>query len=146
MRQVDAELLRAPAVDLEDLDVEHDFGPRVVVLLDDALDDRDDVGAGADGDRVVRLVGDDLRRHGERRDADDAVQDLRQLGRVRVGDEERADHLLLVQRALLRVVGDDHDGALVDHLVEQLIRRQDLVQRLLERDAAQLHRVAAVLA
>jgi hypothetical protein len=62
-----------------------------------------------------------------------------------MGDEERADDLLLVQRALLRVVGDHHDGPLVDHLVEQLVRRQDLVERLLEGDAAQLDRVAAVL-
>ena len=34
---------------------------------------------------------------------------------------------------------------LVDHLVEQLVGRQDLVERLLERDAVQLHGVRAVL-
>ena len=144
LRQIDAELLRASAVDLEDLDVEHDLRLGVVVLLDDALDDLDDVGAGANGDRVVRLVCDDLRGHGESRDTDDAVQDLRDLGGVRMGDEERANDLLFVQRALLRVVRDDHDGALVDDLVEQLIRRENLVERLLERDAAHLHGVGAV--
>ena len=73
--------------------------------------------------------------HCESRDRTIAVQDLRQLEWIRMRDVEGADHLLLVLRALLRVVRDDHDRALVDDLVEELIRRDDLVQRLLERDA-----------
>ena len=60
-------------------------------------------------------------------------------------DVERADDLLFVVRALLRVVGDHHDRVLVDHLVEELVGRQDLVERLLQRHAVQLHRVGAVL-
>ena len=46
--QVQAELLRAAAVHLEDLDVDHDLGARLVVGADDALDDVGHGGRGAD--------------------------------------------------------------------------------------------------
>jgi hypothetical protein len=57
---------------------------------------------------------------------------------TRVRQEEGADDLILVHLPLLVVVGDHEDGALVDHLVPELVRRHDLVQRLLERDAFEL--------
>ncbi|HAK55454.1 MAG TPA: hypothetical protein DCP38_08230 [Acidobacteria bacterium] len=60
-------------------------------------------------------------------------------------DIERPDDLLLVLRALLRCVGRDDDRALVDDLVETLVRREDLVERVFDGDAGQGDRVLPIL-
>ena len=70
---------------------------------------------------------------------------LRQLLRVGVRDVEDAhDHVVV----LLPLVGPvvDHDDRLrVDHLVEQLVGRHDLLQRLFDRDVFELDAVGLVL-
>ena len=52
---------------------------------------------------------------------------------VGVRDVEHPDDELVVLGVLLRVVGDDDDGLGIEHLVEELIRRSDLLERLFER-------------
>ncbi len=47
--------------------------------------------------------------------------------------------------ALLRVVRDDDDRLLVEHLVEERVGRQELVERVVERHAGELHGVRPVL-
>ena len=59
---------------------------------------------------------------------------------VGVRDVERPDDLLVVLRVLLRRVREDEDRAVAQDLVRELVHRHDLVQRLLERHAVELHR------
>ena len=63
-----------------------------------------------------------------------------------MGQVERADDLLFVLRAVLHVVGDHQNRAVVEHLVEERVGRQHLLQRLLERHAVQLHTVGRRIA
>jgi hypothetical protein len=62
-----------------------------------------------------------------------------------VRDEERLDDALLELVALLQVVRNHQDGALVHHLVEKLVSREDLLQRLGDRHVFELHRIVAIL-
>ena len=78
-------------------------------------------------------------------DADDAGEQLRDLGGVGVRQEERADDLLFVLRALLGRVRGDDDRALVQHLVEELIGHHDLLERLLQRHALEVERDGPIL-
>jgi hypothetical protein len=94
--QVQAELLDAAFVDFENLDVDQHLGPRVVVGVDDPLDDGHHVRRGADGQRVRRLIGHHHRLHLAAADANDRVDGLGQLGGVAWEIGERADRLFLV--------------------------------------------------
>ena len=64
---------------------------------------------------------------------------MRHLGRVGVGQIERPDHLIVVLRVLGRRVREDENRPLAQHLVRELIRAEDLIERLLDGDAVQLH-------
>ena len=52
---------------------------------------------------------------------------------------EGAHDLLVVLRVLGRRIRKDEDRPLVDHFVRQLVHRHDLIERLLERRAVELH-------
>ena len=97
------------------------------------------VGGVADGDGVERLEREDVARLDHR--ADD-VGDL--LG-VAVREIEGADDEILVVAAGLRVVGDDDDGVLVEHLVEVIGGLHHALERLLRGDVLQLDGDAVVL-
>ena len=62
---------------------------------------------------------------------------------VRVRDVEHPHDEIVVLRVFLRVVRDDDDRLRVQDLVEVAVRRQDLLQRLLERDAVEADGVRA---
>ena len=62
---------------------------------------------------------------------------LRNLGRIRVRQVEHAHDQIVVLGVRLRVVLRDDDGALVEDLVEVPVRREDLLQRLLDRHAVE---------
>jgi hypothetical protein len=94
---------------------------------------------------VRALVGGHCRRERLPHRTNDLVDRLCKLLRVHVRQREADDDLLLVLRALLRVVRDDHDRLRVHDLVEEGIGRDDLLQGLLQRDFNEVHRVDAVL-
>ncbi len=60
-------------------------------------------------------------------------------------DVEVLNQLLFVLRTLLRIVRNDENGLGILDLVEQLIRRDDGIQRLAERDTVKTRGVDAVL-
>ena len=58
---------------------------------------------------------------------------------------EHADDHVVVLRVHLRLVRDDHDRLRIHDLVVVRVRREDLVERFLERDTFEVDRVRAVL-
>ena len=84
---------------------------------------------------LARLVELNRRLDRHRRQPDQRAQQLRQLGDVGVRDVERLQHLVVVLRVLLRVVGKHQDRSLALHLVGERVDRHDLLHRLLERQA-----------
>ena len=139
--EIEPELLRAIATDFENLDVDDHFRARTIVGENHLLDDVDDRRRGADGQRVRGLVrqGDDLGGAGLRHAAD-LRDDLIHLGRVRVREIERPHHLLFVLLPHLRRVRHDEDRARVDDLEPALAHRHHEVERLLEREVADVQR------
>ena len=136
VRQIQAVLLRAVAIDLEDLDVEHDLGLGLVGLLNRLLDDVHHGRRRAHGDRVGGLVREDDRvDDAAAREPHEGREALRELGHVHVGDIKRPDDLLVVRQMLLGRVLEDEDRSVVDDLVRQHVLRHQHVERLLQREA-----------
>jgi len=96
-------------------------------------------------ERVVGFIRHDDRGHPGRRGARDLRKHLRELGRIAVGKRDGDRHLPLVFQAVWRRIGGHHNRRRIDHRVEQGVRHQHRVQRLLERNAVQIDRDLAIL-
>ena len=106
------EVLELRGVDLEQLDIDHDLGLRLVGLLDDSLRDLDLLDAVHHHDRVQPFVRGD--EPGRKQTAEDGQHVLH----VRVREEEGLDDPVLVRLAVRGRVLQDHDRLFVEHLVE----------------------------
>ena len=98
----------------------------------------------AHDDGVGRLVELNDRLNRNAGQPDDRAEQLGQLGDVGVRHVERPHHLLVELGVLRRGVRKHQDRAIAQHLVRQLIDRQNLLQRLFERDAVELNRGGTV--
>ncbi len=91
-----------------------------------------------DDQRVAGLVRLDHRDDRHPGHAHHRADQLAQLGGVGMRQIERLDDLIVVLRVLLRVVLEDQDRPLAQHLVGEAVVGQQLAQRLLDGHAAQV--------
>ncbi len=137
--QLDAVLLEPSAVDLEQLDLDHDFGPPLVDDPHDPLGGRDLVGGVVDGEGV---------RPGQGRDPARPEHDPQQVDgffQVGIGQEQGLDRLLLELAPLLGSVGNDGQHMRVHHPVERVPRGAERVQGLVEGDVLEIEGHGLVL-
>ena len=124
--ELQAVLAQPRAIDLEQLDVDDDFGPRLVDRRNQAAGRGDALGRVLDRDRVGR------RDRRQPPGVDDDAQQVERFLEVGVAQVERPDDLFLVLAPLGRRVGNDGDRALRRDAVEVARRRRQRLQRVLE--------------
>ena len=127
-------LLKARAVHLEELDVDHDFGPRLVDRADDARGGGDAIGRVLDGDRVGRRDAGDAPR------VDDDAEEVDRFLEIRVAQVERPDDLFLVLTSLGGRIGRDGHRARRGDSIEVVCARRHGDERVLERCVVQIDR------
>ena len=129
---LEAVLAQPRAIDLEQLDVDDDFRPRLVDSRDEAAGGRDPLGRVFQRDRVGRGDGRDLA------DVHDDAKEIDDLLDVGITEVEDLDDRLLVLAALGRRVGDDGDRPGSRHPIERAGRGGERGERLGQRDVAQV--------
>ena len=127
-----ADLLEAVLGHLHQLEVDHDLGLRLVEAADYLVDDGQLQGLGLHDDGVDALV----REHAQLRI--DGGENLAHVVGIGIRQVDGLDDLVLELLAVLGSGLEDHDGVLVDHLVEQVVLQHQDVQDALEGQAPQI--------
>ena len=130
-RVAEAELEQAVPRHLEDLDFEHHLGLGQVLSGNEALGEADRGRRVLDHQQVDLLVDENVAR------LDQGADHVRGLLDVGVGEVEALHHQLLVLAQLLRRVGEDEHGVLVEDLLLQLVGEQGHADRVLDGRVAQ---------